>query len=89
MTNGDYVTDEDLRKFEEKMDLIIATAIQPLETKIDTLPHKVENLLLKEREYQNKKREETNKFIVGTIVIGGLGLLSGILMPIIMHFATN
>ena len=89
----EYVTQNDLNTLEEKMDLKIKVAIIPLESKIDrlgnqisNLPTTFENLLFKEREYQEAKRKETQRFFWGTIGIGVVGALIGIasiLVPIL------
>lgn len=91
--NSDYVTHNDIKNLEEKFDLKMQVAVQPLEAKIDNLntqlenlPTKIENIILKEREYQDSKRKETQRFFWGTIGIGVVGVLIGIasiLVPIL------
>lgn len=93
MPDKDYVTHNDFKSLEEKFDLKIKVAILPIEAKIDRLSDQVsnlpitfENLLLKEREYQEAKRKETQRFFWGTIGIGVVGALIGIasiLVPIL------
>lgn len=85
MPDKDYVTHSDFKSLEEKLDLKIKVAIQPIEAKIDrlsdqinNLPTTFENILYKEREYQDAKRKETQRFFWGTIGIGVVGALIGI-----------
>ena len=85
MPDKDYVTHNDFKSLEEKFDLKIKVAIQPIEAKIDrlsdqinNLPTTFENIIYKEREYQDSKRKETQRFFWGTIGIGVLGALIGI-----------
>lgn len=54
---SNYITEKDLKQLEEKIDMKITIAIQPLEGKIDnlsvqinSLPIQLENMLLKERQ---------------------------------------
>lgn len=89
MSENNYVTKEQLTDLEDKIDLKIKVAVQPIEGKIDNisnqiknLPTKFENLILKEREYQETKRKETQRYILGTI---GVGILS-IAVSVILHF---
>lgn len=77
-----YLTEKDLKNLEEKIDLKIKVAIQPIEGKIDNLPTQFENLLLKERQHQDDKTKETRRYIWGTI---GIGLLS-IFVSVALNF---
>lgn len=86
MPENNYITKERLAEFEEKLELKMELSVKPLESKIENisyqindLPTKFENMLLKEREYQNEKRKETNRFIVGTIGIGIVGIIVSVL----------
>lgn len=70
---------------DSEVDLKIERAINPVKieiseisNKIDRLPVELENLILKEREYQRKERAHTNQFIYGTVVIGIISILIGI-----------
>lgn len=71
----DYVTHDELKISElttqNKIDKL-DSKIDNLSLKIDQLPTKFENMILNEREYQHKQHTETIRFIIGTIVIGGL-----------------
>lgn len=82
MSTTNYVTKEQLSDLEEKIDLKIKVAIQPIEGKIDNLPTQFENLLLKERQHQDDKTKETRRYIWGTI---GIGLLS-IFVSVVLNF---
>jgi len=70
MANDDYVTHKEINHLEEKIDL----KFENMDTKINNLPTQFENMMLKEREHQDNKRKETNRFIWGTIVIGIVGI---------------
>lgn len=89
MSSNEFVTKEQLSNLEEKLDLKIKIAVQPLEgkinnlsTQITNLPTQFENMLLKERQYQDDKSKETQRYIWGTIIIG----LAGILASVILHY---
>lgn len=79
MENKDFVTKDNLKSFEEKIDLKIKVAVQPLEGKIDnlqtnmngkfdTLEQKIENMFLKQKEEIQNERKENTKWIVGTAI---------------------
>lgn len=76
---NEFVTQRELDSFKEVIESKIESAIRPLEAKIDNLPTQIENMLLKEREYQDVKRGETNRFIWGTIIIGIASIVVSIL----------
>lgn len=71
----DYVTHDELKISElttqNKIDKL-DSKIDNLSLKIDQLPTQFENMILSEREYKQKQHTETIRFIIGTIVIGGL-----------------
>lgn len=75
MSKDNYITREELESIEEKIDLKIKVAIQPLESKIDNLPTLFKTIILEEREYQSEKRKETNRYVWGTIAIGVIGIV--------------
>lgn len=79
MENKDFVTKDDLESLEDKIDLKIKVAVQPLEGKIDnlktdmngkfdTLEQKIENMFLKQKEEIQNGRTENIKWIVGTAI---------------------
>ncbi|UJF15049.1 hypothetical protein LZ578_08555 [Jeotgalibaca sp. MA1X17-3] len=81
-----YVTEKDLERLEDKIDLKIKVAIQPLEGKIDTLQttlngkfetmeEKMKNLFLEQKIELQKERKENIKWIVGT----GIAIVSVII----------
>lgn len=95
-----YVTEKDLTQLEDKIDLKIRVAIQPIEGKIDVLsekvenlPTKFENLLLNERQYQDDKAEETRRYQddkakeTRRYIIGtiGIGVVS-IIVSVVLNF---
>lgn len=38
----------------------------------------IENILLKEREYQTNQQKENRRFFWGTIIIGGISAIAGV-----------
>lgn len=79
MADNDFVSQKELDQLEDKIDLKITTAIQPIEGKIDnletnidgkfnTLEARIETMLLKQKEEISKDRKENIKWIVGTAI---------------------
>lgn len=79
MQNQNYVTKEELEKSIDNINQKIDLSIKLMEEKIEKLPVQFENMLLKEREYRDNKAKETNRFIIGTILIGLIGPLISII----------
>lgn len=47
---------------------------------MESLPFKLENLLLKEREYRDNKEKETSYLIIGAMLIGLISMLVSIIL---------
>lgn len=79
MSEDKYITKQEFQNLEDKIDLKITVAVQPLEAKIDnlgtqidgkfnTLEQKIENMFLKQKVEIQKERKENIKWIVGTAI---------------------
>lgn len=77
-SKDDLVTQKEFDLFKDSIDLRIKASIGPLEEKINNLPTQFENMLYKEREYQEEKRKETNRFVLGTVILGIIGIVVSI-----------
>lgn len=79
VSKDNYLTREELENLEEKIDLKMKVATQPLESKIDNLPNIFKILILEEREYQNEKSKETNRYVWGTLALGAISIVVSII----------
>lgn len=91
LVNNNFVTQKELEFLEEKIDLKITNAVQPLEGKLETLTQKIDskfetldsNLKLMFYEQESKLREQRNTNIKWTIGIVITAL--GIVLPIALN----
>ncbi|MHC3377788.1 hypothetical protein [Ligilactobacillus equi] len=83
MENKKYVTHDELRISQ----LETQNKLDKIDSKIDNLSDKIpmiiENAMLKEREYQRNQQKENRRFFWGTIIIGGIGAVAGVVSIII------
>lgn len=56
----------------------IATVNQSVDNLKESVPDKISIAITKEFKERDKDRKETNRFIIGTLVIGGLSLIASI-----------
>ncbi|KRL81765.1 hypothetical protein FC36_GL001357 [Ligilactobacillus equi DSM 15833 = JCM 10991] len=54
-----------------------------IDDKFNSIPMIIENAMLKEREYQRNQQKENRRFFWGTIIIGGIGAVAGVVSIII------
>ena len=80
---SEYVSKELLDAKLETLNTKIDSGLDRINDKLDNMPVLIQNELLKEREYQDTKQKEKRRFIWGTIIIGGLSALAGIVSAII------
>lgn len=87
--NNDYVTHPELKVSEsktqdelEKLNTKLDAKFEVINHRLDNLekniPMMIENALLKEREYQTNQQKENRRFFWGTIIIGGISAIAGV-----------
>ncbi|KRN36244.1 hypothetical protein [Lactiplantibacillus plantarum] len=74
-----YVTHEELAYETEKIMHRIELLDHDMENKFNTLPDKFEITLNRHDEKQRKEHSETQRFIIGTLLIGSASLIVGII----------
>lgn len=86
----DYVTQSEFKiselKTQNKLDRLeskIDSLSDKVDTKFNQIPGIIENAMLKEREYQRVQQRETRRFFWGTIIIGGISAVAGVISVIV------
>lgn len=87
--NNDYVTHPELKVSESKTQAELEKLNTKIDAKFEVINHRLDNLeknipmiienaLLKEREYQTNQQKENRRFFWGTIIIGGISAIAGV-----------
>ena len=87
--NNDYVTHPELKVSESKTQAELEKLNTKLDAKFEVINHRLDNLdknipmmienaLLKERDYQRDQQKENRRFFWGTIIIGGISAIAGV-----------
>lgn len=74
-----YVSHQELNTVIAKINGRFDIIDEKIDNLSDKFPIVVENKLLKEREYQRQLQKENRRFFWGTIIIGGISALTGII----------
>ncbi len=78
-----YVTHQELNTATAKINGRFDIIEEKIDNLSDKFPIVVENKLLNEREYQRQLQKEDRRFFWGTIIIGGISALTGIISIIL------
>lgn len=78
-----YVTHQELNTATAKINGRFDIIDEKIDNLSDKFPIVVENKLLNEREYQRQLQKENRRFFWGTIIIGGISALTGIISIIL------
>ncbi|WP_288728442.1 hypothetical protein [uncultured Limosilactobacillus sp.] len=78
-----YVTHQELNTVIAKINGRFDITDEKIDNLSDKFPIVVENKLLNEREYQRQLQKENRRFFWGTIIIGGISALTGIISIIL------
>ncbi|MBE1727434.1 hypothetical protein HFM82_14500 [Lactobacillus plantarum] len=74
-----YVTHEELQRVADKITNRIDLLDHDMQNNFDRIPDKIEIALNEHDERTRAEHKETKRFIIGTLIIGGLSLIVGII----------